>query len=339
VKRGGSLLERVEEFMSRLGVPRERGIVAVSGGPDSVALACLLSTLQHADKTGPLILAHLNHQLRGAESDADEGFVSDFAEQLERQGTKLVFRSKRIDMAALARDRGENLESVARQARYDWFAQVAQEDGARWVATGHSADDQAETVLHRLLRGTGLHGLVGIPALRELMPGVDVIRPLLVSTRAEVIAFLETEQQPFRLDSSNADIGFTRNRIRRDLLPGLVRDFNPAVVSVLCRLAEQAGEVQKLIEAAAGDLLREAELPRAGSMVVLQHARLTAAPRHLLREMFRLLWQREHWPTAAMGFDEWERLARLVDGEEHVMDLPDGIRVQRQGRVIQLGAE
>jgi len=324
--------------MSHLGVGREKGIVAVSGGPDSVALACLLAALRLEGKVGLLIVAHLNHQLRGAESDADEAFVGKFAEGLAARGIGLVFRSKRLDVAGLARERGDNLESVARQARYDWFAQLARAEGARWVATGHTADDQAETILHRLVRGTGLHGLAGIPSRRELVPGIEVIRPLLRISRADVLAFLDSEEQPFRIDSSNADMHYTRNRIRHELLPELATKYNPAIVSILCRLAEQAGAVQKLVETAATGHLRDAELPRAGSLVILQHERLAAMPRHLLREMFRLLWTREGWPTGAMGFDDWERLASLATGADGAVDLPEGMRARRCGRVIQLGA-
>jgi tRNA(Ile)-lysidine synthase len=331
------LLAKIEQFMSQLAAGREKGIVAVSGGPDSVALAHLLAALRREGKTGPLVVAHLNHQLRGAESDGDEAFVKDLAGELGGLGAEVRFRSTRVEVAALARESRDNLESAARQARYEWFTKIAWEEGARWVATGHTADDQAETILHRLLRGTGLHGLAGIPARRELAPGIDVIRPLLRIRRTEVLELLEAEQQPFRIDSSNADMGFTRNRIRRELLPELARDYNPGIVSLLCRLGEQAGEVQDLIELSASELLRSAELPRAGNLLILQHAPLAAAPRHLLRELFRLLWRREGWPAAAMGFEDWERLACLVHGEEHVMDMPDHIRVRRSGRVVQMG--
>src|SRR5207245_2885635 len=118
--------------------------------------------------------------------------------------------------------------------------------------TGHTADDQAETVLHRLLRGTGLHGLGGIPARRDLAAGIEVVRPLLGTSRAEVLAYLQAEKQAFRQDSSNADLGFTRNRIRHELLPDLAR-YNPAIVSLLCRLADQAHEVQAIVAADAAN--------------------------------------------------------------------------------------
>src|SRR5436189_3233901 len=128
---------------------------------------------------------------------------------------------QRIDVRSQARRERANLEAVGRRVRYDFLASVARETGAAWVATGHTADDQAETVLHRLLRGTGLKGLAGIPARRALAPGVDVVRPLLKVRRAEVLAFLQETGQRFRQDTSNVDPRFTRNRIRHELLPSL----------------------------------------------------------------------------------------------------------------------
>src|SRR5690606_24443286 len=127
---------------------------------------------------------------------------------------------------------GENLEQVAREERYAWLARVAAEEGAGWVATGHTADDQAETVLHRLLRGTGLRGLRGIAARRELRPGIWLLRPLLHLGRADVLAYLGALGQDYRRDSSNLDPRFTRNRIRSELLP-LLRTFNPDVTRAL----------------------------------------------------------------------------------------------------------
>src|SRR5207237_1638397 len=120
--------------------------------------------------------------------------------------------------------------------RYRWLAETAREVGARWVATGHTADDQAETVLHRLLRGTGLQGLRGIAARRDLEPGVGVVRPLLQTTRGEVIAYLDGLGHPYRVDATNSDLSYTRNRIRAELLPLLAARYNPAVVRVLARL-------------------------------------------------------------------------------------------------------
>src|SRR5262249_2241634 len=161
-------------------------------------------------------------------------FVRDLHAQLARSHPKLLFRCEVADVAATAHEERANLEAVARRTRYQWLTKVAREAGARWIATGHTANDQAETVLHRLLRGTGLQGLGGSAPRRTLAPGLEVIRPMLGVTRAEVVVFLQKEQQAYRLDSTNADLRFTRNRIRHQLLPHLARRYNPEITNVLC---------------------------------------------------------------------------------------------------------
>src|SRR5262249_49805917 len=159
----------------------------ISGGPDSMALLHALLALRQG--TDLLILAHLNHQLRGAESDADERFVQECCANLTARGTQgLELRCARLDVAARVRREGGNLESGRRRLRYAWLADLAREASVSLVATGHTADDQAETVLHRLLRGTGLKGLRGIAPRRPLAPGIELVRPLLDVRRCEVLA-------------------------------------------------------------------------------------------------------------------------------------------------------
>jgi tRNA(Ile)-lysidine synthase len=237
----------------------------------------------------------------------------------------------------VARQEGGNLEAVARRVRYDWLTRVAQETGSAWVATGHTADDQAETVLHRLLRGAGLRGLRGIAVRRELAPGVELVRPLLAVTRTEVLAYLQAEAQAYRQDSTNLDPGYTRNRIRHELLPHLAERYNPAVVQTLARLAEQAEEAFRDEEARARALLAEAERPRAGALLVLDRPTLAAAPRRLVREALRLAWEREGWPLGEMGFGDWDRVAAVALGEAAAADLPGGVRARCRERVVQLG--
>jgi tRNA(Ile)-lysidine synthase len=307
------------------------GVVAVSGGPDSVALlrALLMET------TTPLVVAHLNHQLRGSESDADEAFVTQLHERLAATGARLLsLKSKCIDVQVEAV--GDNLESVARRLRYDWLVTVAREAGAAWVATGHTADDQAETVLHRLLRGTGLRGLSGIPRKRELAPGIALVRPFLDIRREEVLAFLKRLQQPYCQDSTNVDTRFTRSRLRHDLLPLLAAQYNPAVVEVLCRLAAQAKEAQTFVDQHAADLLAAVELPRAGAMIVLDACRFAAGPPLLGREVLRLIWEREHWALGGMGYEDWRRALDVVRGDQSTVDLPGRMRVLRTGNVVQI---
>jgi tRNA(Ile)-lysidine synthase len=313
-------------------------VAAVSGGADSVALLHALLAARIPSAPFAVTIAHMNHQLRGAESDADEAFVADLHSRLTTAGVAgLTFRCHRQDVAAAALADGANLEATARRLRYQWLTEVAGAVGARWVATGHTADDQAETVLHRLLRGTGLQGLRGIAAVRELAPGVGVVRPLLQTTRAEIVAYLDSLKQPFREDSTNSDPSFTRNRIRAELLPHLAARYNPAVSRTLARLAEQVEEVYSDEAAAALDLLTAAELPRAGLILIFDRTQLAAAPRRLTRAALRLAWAREGWPLDPMTYEAWERLADLVHEEGAAADLPGRMRGRVRGRVLQLG--
>jgi tRNA(Ile)-lysidine synthase len=340
VKAKSPLLAKIEQFLCCVTLDYQPLVVAVSGGPDSVALVHALAALQvsKAASIGSLIIAHLNHQLRGADSEADERFVQELHDALKtRTGAKLEFRCHRVDVGARAKQERHNLESLGRKIRYDWLVEVAQSARAPLVATGHTADDQAETVLHRLLRGTGLRGLRGIAARRKLAPGIELIRPLLRVTRAEVLAYLKDECQAYRQDESNFNRNYTRNRIRHELLPYLGHDYNPAIASILSRLAEQAAQEYQDQEMRARNLLAEAERPRAGSLLVFAVPCLAAQPRHLVCEVFRLVWIREGWPLGEMGFREWNGLAAVTFGERMAVDLPGGIRARCRQQVIQIG--
>ena len=197
--------------------PGETVIAALSGGADSCALLDLLATLP--DFPLRLIAAHLNHGLRGAESDADEDFCRNMA---ERYGIR--FESRQVNVAERADRQGLNLEEAGRQARIDFFREIRVTFGARCVALGHHADDQAETVLMRLLRGSGMTGLAGMHYANDF----DHIRPLLAITRAEIEHHLTARNLPWREDASNRDTTFLRNRIRHELLP-LLEQYNSAI--------------------------------------------------------------------------------------------------------------
>lgn len=211
--------------------------VAVSGGADSVALLLLLLELREA--LGLVLrVVHLNHQLRGRAADADEGFVSKLA---AKHG--LDFHCKRVDVAAKARREKANVEDAARRARQEFFAGLVAQGKVDRVAVAHTADDQAETVLAHILRGTGLAGLGGIHAETEY-----AVRPLLGVRRAELRAYLRAKKQTWREDKTNQDLSRTRARIRKKLLPVLERDFQAGVVEHLCALAEFAREDEEFLE-------------------------------------------------------------------------------------------
>jgi tRNA(Ile)-lysidine synthase len=246
-------------------------------------------------------------------------------------------RCDSVDVGSQSRVQGENLEAVARKIRYDWLTKVAADAEMSLVATGHTAGDQAETVLFRLLRGTGIKGLSGIAARRVLCPGVELIRPFLHVRRKDILGFLEVRKQDYCHDRTNLDCRYARNRIRRQLIPQLAEEYNPAIVSILSQLAEQAGAVTRRRGSLAKKNLAEIERPRAGNLIILDRSRLCELTRHSLREMLHWLWTREGWPTRRMGFREWDRLGEVARGEKQAVDLPEGLHAGSVGRVVQIG--
>ena len=205
--------------------------VAVSGGADSVALLLLLIELQ--PKLGVVLsVIHLNHQLRGRAAEADEKFV---AKLTQRHG--LDFFVERVNVAAKAKRERLNLEDAARRARYEFFASLVNDGKVHRIATAHTADDQAETVLAHMLRGAGLAGIAGIHPVSR-----DVVRPLLEIRRAALRVYLKQKKQVWREDATNRDTTRLRARIRKNLIPLLEKQFQPATVEHLAALAALARE-------------------------------------------------------------------------------------------------
>jgi len=220
--------------------PGDRVGAAVSGGADSVALLLLLLELR--EKLGIVLsVVHFNHKLRGKASDADEKFVAKLA---AKHG--LTFHAASVYVAKKAKAERSNLEDAARRARYDYFHSLVASGELTRVAVGHTADDQAETVLAHLLRGTGLAGLGGIHPVAG-----PVIRPLIKARRADLRAFLRAKKQTWREDATNRDTTRLRARIRKKLLPLIEKQFQHAIVEHLATLAELAREDEAYLEHAA----------------------------------------------------------------------------------------
>ena len=217
------MLKKVQAALTQLLTPGEPILVGVSGGPDSVALLDVLVELGWRPH-----VCHLNHRLRGADSDADAEFVRQLGDHYRLPNT--------IEARTVDRD-----EDAARRARFHFFREVALRTGLHKLALAHTADDQVETFLFRLLRGSGVSGLVGIWPERQ-MGTLRVIRPMLGIHRTEVLEYLSARGLKFREDASNRDTRFTRNRIRHELLPLLEREFNPAIRNVLLRTAQLLGD-------------------------------------------------------------------------------------------------
>lgn len=282
--------------------------VALSGGADSMALLRVLDQLKsHQGGAGQLLALHVNHQLRGEESDGDAHWCEASCQALGLPVVILTANTSRY-----AEETGQGLEAAAREQRYQLLTQAAEQAGVRYLATAHTRDDQVETILFRTLRGTGLRGLAGIPPTRKLTPSLTLIRPLLNCSRWRLVEFLEQLDQDFRTDSSNQDRQFTRNRLRHELLPALRKEFNEDLDSALLRLAEQAGGAQSLIEGLASELLAEADLSEDVSSMSMSFLPFSNQQRFLVCEALRLAWRRAELPEQAMTFDWWNALAAML---------------------------
>ena len=329
-----ALAQRVLDAIRRQALLRRGGrvLVALSGGPDSVALLCLLRELEAVAELSVAGIVHLNHGLRDA-AHADEQFCRALAAEVG-----VPFRSDLIDVRGRAEQLGTSLEDAGRQARYELFDRVATELEADVIATGHTRDDQAETFLLRLLRGAGPRGLAGIHPRSG-----RVVRPLLDVGRDELRAYLASLGQPFRDDESNRDLSIPRNRIRHELLPILSRDYSPAVTDVLAREAAIARQDEDRLQLEAIDLLdlivlrNEAAISGEAEVVELDARALSALHPALAVRVVRMALERVA-PGRFVGFDHVERLLELARDPrgQGALSLP-GQHAVRQGETLVLG--
>ncbi len=322
-------VDQVRRGAERCQLVGRRVAVAVSGGADSTALLRALHAL-----SGPLrldlVVLHVHHGLRGVEADQDEAWVRALAERL---GWPVQCRRVELERSAT----GRSPEQAARHARYAALEEMATSSGCSHLAVAHTADDQVETVLHHVIRGTGVAGLRGIPLRRRLASGVWLVRPMLHLWRADVRAYLQQIGQDFREDQTNRDVHYTRNRIRHQLLPLLESQFNPNVRRALLRLAEQAADVEEAFDVLCRPLVDAVLADVSDQLVRLDCRPLQEQPRHLVRECLRRVWNRLNWPEQGMGFEQWDALAELCFSEGSVT-LPRGIHASRRGHLLVLRA-
>lgn len=290
--------------------PSDIVVVAVSGGGDSVGLLRLL----HAQGLN-LVVAHLDHGARGEESRADAAFVANLAEQL---GLPFAVGHWRPTRAT-------HFESDARRVRYRWLARVARQRGAKVVVVGHTRDDQAETIIHRIVRGTGPRGLAGMPARRPLAPGVTLARPLLLASRAGVLDYLRSIDQPYREDPTNSDRARTRARIRHDLLPKLAAEYNPQVVSAILSMGRLAQQAYRGADRRIARTARAVVIELEPEWMVVDGRELLALTPFDRAEVLRHAWRVAGWPEAAMNRRRWLRLARFARSGRTRMSVGAGV--------------
>lgn len=276
------------------------------------------------------VVVHINHQLRGIESDQDADWVSKLCCEL-RVPCEIVA----ANVTEHANRRGIGIEEAARDVRYSALTKFAEACGCTTIALAHTADDQAETVLHHILRGTGLTGLRGMPTSRPLSGRVRLIRPLLTVTRSDVESFLRSLIQGFREDRTNRDTSLTRNFLRHELLPLLEERVNSQVREHLLRLSRQVAESQEIVQAQADQLLDAVLLDESPTCVRLQFEPFAKQHRHLVREAFVRLWSRRDWPRQGMTFSHWDALAEFAQNDElKSLNLPGGLTCRRRGRMM-----
>ena len=327
-----SFENQLEQNLNRLIVPGQCVLLAVSGGRDSMALLHGMTRLCGVLKIPQIVVAHLDHGLRGAAGWQDAELVRSICKSLDVPAVVAECGAGQLERAS----RG-SLEEAARIARYEFLQTSAREHGMQLIVTAHHAADQAETVLHNILRGTGLRGLRGIPERRRLNDTVELIRPMLTIRDDAIREYIQQHSIAFASDVTNNDSRFTRNRIRHELLPLLATEFNPGVQDSIVRLAEQTQELLQSLDAVAESLLAEAVLERTPGHCRLDVRRLTQHALPVVRHALTVLWIQQNWSRKDMSREHWNRLAAMLfDPPPLSIDLPGSIRAELRGNLLAL---
>jgi tRNA(Ile)-lysidine synthase len=318
-------IAKFTQAIQALGLQNHRVLVAVSGGADSIALLRGFHTIANQFSLD-LYAAHVNHGIRQDKSEADSQWVQSVCR------SDLSIPCVVADLHMSADQSG--LEETARDQRYEFLTETAASLECSFVAFGHNANDQTETVLHRLIRGTGLAGLQGIPRTRPLAGGIDLVRPMLDISRAEIKLWLEFLDQSWREDHSNLDNAMTRNRLRNELIPQLEEQYNPQIGKVLGSLSAQARECHDLVTKLIEPLITDALVGASDQVIRLKAAAFENQPAILIRESLVRIWGQAGWPLKRMGFSEWDSLANLIMKNQNARSLPGNIDARNRGGLI-----
>jgi len=327
-----NFIDKIRSTIKKYQMLREgdRILVGLSGGTDSVALLHALSTLKE-EFVFSMHIAHLDHMFRGEESVGDRRFCEGLAKKM-----KLEMIYKEINVPQIAKEKGISPEEAGRQERYGFFKEAAKAKGIKKIAVAHNKDDQAETVLMRVIRGAGMLGLGGMSPVKD-MQGVKIIRPLIETSRQEIEDFIKDEGLQFRQDSSNEKLIFTRNRIRRELIPYLEKNFNANIKEVLTNMAENLRVENEFMEKFSNRKLKSSSKIKNGQ-VLIDLKRFKAQPEAVRKRVLRAALRQIKGDLRRLTYQHWKELEQLI----HVrpvnskVDLPSGVDVVKHKNSISL---
>jgi len=305
-----------------------RIVLAVSGGADSLALMYVLHSLHSAGRLAmEMSVAHVNHQLRGPDADADEKFVVRQAKKLN-----LPVTTRRIDVRRFARENKLSIETTARKLRIKALIEVAGTAGSSLIATAHQKNDNAETIVHRLLRGTGFRGLAGIRPKTDFTENLAFVRPLLCATREQIVQYLRERKFDWRRDHTNQDLSYTRNYIRHVLLPELQKDCAGPLIEYLAELARNGRGFYALLCRQAERLWPEVVVGRDKDVIVLNRKIFSTQIEPIKVELARRCLTEIGSGERDLAAEHYNGIIRLacknITGKKIL--LPDGFRVRTE---------
>ena len=322
----GNLFERVLRTARNYDMFKtgDTALIAVSGGPDSVFLLHALKFLQSKLKLKKLFVCNLDHGIRGKESSADSLFVKKMAEDMN-----IGFIHKAIDLAS-NKPKELSTEEAGREERYKFFGEAARTAGAGVIATGHTLDDQAETILMRIIKGASLKGMAGISPVR-CEDAVRVVRPLIELEKREIEKYLDDRSVAYRIDSTNLKPIYFRNTVRNEILPYLEK-HNPRIKRVLSSLAEHLREDFEFIKEAKNNAVYGTRgAARSDGSVELKLKDIVVQPKAIQKEILRDALENAGGEVKRLSFRHWKELEHIIamKSKGSHADLPGDIRITR----------